>query len=515
MVIRTPTTVFELFVTRALVSADAPFLFDVDGSALTYRQAMTRAADLVRRLRRAGAGSISRGSPIGLYLPNSWTWPVACVAAWSTGASVACVGTQLTTPESAARFARAGVRTVVLEPNNSAANLLRAAGFRTVSFDARTAIPENGVTLPSTGVGLQREAAVMFSSGTTGLPKIVSKSHTNLVTEYGANMALRYTGQGGFRTRFADANSPPGTSFNPFGHVAAFARLIYRMWIGEALVLVDRFSVDAVKRVARRWPIDTLQLTPAMLHALSTGRPIELPSLRYVTCGTAPLSDDVRAHFEERFGVPVLQTYGSTEFGVLAHEQLDDVRHGRRPRNAVGRPIDGVDIRVVNTMGQPATSGESGAVIVRFSERRIETLDLAGTRAGEWLATGDRGRIDLSGILSIDGRVDDVIIVGGFNVDPREVEDALRKLPQIVDAAVCAVPEPRLGHVVGAVIVSVDDGLDVGELERQLRTYLAHYKVPRRWVVTTELPLVGPGKPDNKRVQELLLSNSQRPNDDH
>ena len=267
-------------------------------------------------------------------------------------------------------------------------------------------------------------------------------------------VAAGYARNSGYRPDPAPAHLAPGVLFNPFGHMAGYSRLAFRMWIGRPLVIVPKFTVDAARALLARFDMDSLQLSPTMIHMLATAdEPVDLRSVKYVTSGTAPLSIATRELFEARYGVPVMQAYGMTEVGAVSQERYDDVVAGRRGPGSVGRIAErrrradpparrrpARTARARSWCGPPETSTEfiGGAPV---------PVDDDG-----WFATGDVGRID-DGILYITGRVQEKIIVGGFNVYPAEVEDVARRSPEVRDAVVLGLPDERLGEVPVAGVV--------------------------------------------------------------
>jgi acyl-CoA synthetase (AMP-forming)/AMP-acid ligase II len=217
------------------------------------------------------------------------------------------------------------------------------------------------------------------------------------------------------------------------------------------------------------------------------------------------LPDALRTAFEARFGVPVLEAYGQTEaFGGIAIENVRDVLAGRRRPGSVGRPLPGVDVRIVAD-GHPASPGEPGEVRVRT---RSASTGYVGDASGEaavddegWLRTGDVGHFDEEGYLYITGRLKNVIICGGFNVVPEELEAALMTDPAVREAAVLGVHDERLGEIPVAVVEADATG---DEILARVAPIVAPYKRPRRVVVVGALPRVPNGKIDLRACAALV-----------
>ena len=295
--------------------------------------------------------------------------------------------------------------------------------------------------------------------------------------------------------------------------MAGLGRMIFRIYVGRTLLLVPKFDVAVMGALAERYPLDTLQLTPAMVHALAfTDADVKLGSLRYVTSGTAPLPIATRDVFERRYGVPVLQAYGSTEGGVTALERYEDAVAGRRGPGSVGRVAADCPLRIVDGDGHDLPAGADGEILGR-PDRAASARYLTSSGqepvpvdADGWYHTGDVGHLDEYGILYITGRLKEMMIVGGFNVYPAEVEDALRASPLVRDAVVVPVPDDRLGEVPIAGIVwsdPADPGATFARLAGECRQRLEAYKVPRQWFALERLPLTPNGKLDRRRAAEL------------
>jgi acyl-CoA synthetase (AMP-forming)/AMP-acid ligase II len=511
-----PTSLLDIVVRRAAHDPSTPFLLTPDDTGgmrtLTYGEVLDRAEVLARALAETG---VSPGDRVGCYFSNSPSWVVASLAAWLNGAGVAAAGTLLPAAEATALFSLAEVRVVVAEDDapelewpaeelridhGGQSGRERGAGH---GSEANRAPLE--VRLPDGG----DEAVAIFTSGTTGQPKGITHTHADLVSS-ARRVAAGYARTSGYRPEPAPAHLAPGTLFNPFGHLAGYSRLAFRMWIGRPLVIVPRFTVAAAKALLDRFDLDTLQLNPTMIHMLATtDEPVDLGAVKYVTSGTAPLSLATRERFEKRYGVPVMQAYGMTEVGAVAQERLDDVLAGRRGPGSVGRLAAGVEVRI-QPLDDDRPAGE-GEILVRTDEASDSFIGGAAVPVDDdgWFSTGDVGRLD-EGILYITGRAQEKIIVGGFNVYPAEVEDAARRSPLVRDAVVVGVPDDRLGECPAAGIVW-EDTPDEAALVAELRADLAAYKVPRLLFSLDAVPLTTRDKVDRQRALQFALDRAWAP----
>ncbi|WP_337188092.1 class I adenylate-forming enzyme family protein [Phenylobacterium sp.] len=501
-VFENPLAMFEW---RVRHDPDAPFLVSVDGAAQSYAELAGRAAALADVLEARGVG---RGDVVGVYLGNDRAWVVAMLACWRLGATAACCADMLPPVEAAGRFELSGATHVI-------ARGWPEAGERTIIVDAEGAA--EGAPLPRPGdipeprahlLTPESPAVVLFTSGSTGQAKPVWRPHSALAE--GSRMtAGAYAKVAGFRPRTAPPTSPPAINFSPFGHSAALGRVLFRIYVGRRLILIPKFTVDAIEQLAKNYEVDTLQLAPAMIHDLAyTDRDIRFRNLKYVNSGTAPLPISTRDKFEARYGAPVLQAYGSTEGAVMSLERYEDVIAGRRGPGSVGRIASGTPHRIVDPQGKDVAPGETGELVGRMpSAEGAEPHP--GVDAEGWFHTGDLARIDEHGILYICGRIKEMMIVGGFNVYPGEVEEALRTAPEVRDAVVVPMPDPRLGEVPVAGVVWADDlaGPAAEEAWRRVaaavRGLLEPYKTPRRWFTLAAIPLNPNGKVDRKEALGL------------
>ena len=502
-----PSSLAEIALRRVERDRCTPFLLTIDERdpyeirTLSYGHVATRAARLARALSQAGA---SAGEAIGCYLPNSPSWVVASLGVWWSGGMVAAAGTLLPSAEAARLFEVADVKRVVTVAD--APDPLRAYDVIRIDADGRLVGEEDPDEAGWDAVTLARPdaddlAVAIFTSGTTGRPKGVTHTHRDVVAA-ARNVAAAYARQSSYRPDPAPARLAPGVVFNPFGHMAGYSRLAFRMWIGRPTVIVPKFTVSAVRALLARFEMDSIQLTPTMIHMLAaTDEDLDLHGVKYVTSGTAPLATDTRERFEARYGVPVMQAYGMTELGAVAQERYDDVIKGRRGPGSVGRIAAGVEVKMRH-LDDDRPTGE-GEILVRTEEASKEFIGGEPVPVDEdgWFPTGDVGRID-DGILFITGRVQEKMIVGGFNVYPAEVEDAARHSTLVRDAIVVPLPDERLGEVPVVGIVWAGEP-DEPALLAELRGTLAHYKVPRALFSIDAVPLTSRDKVDRRRATEL------------
>jgi malonyl-CoA/methylmalonyl-CoA synthetase len=339
-----------------------------------------------------------------------------------------------------------------------------------------TGRPEGGPTLDTAGPA--DPALLLFTSGTSGAPKGAVLNHGNLLAGAAAlGLAWRW------------APDDRLVLALPLHHLHGLGVGLYgTLLAGASAVLLPRFSVDAVLDAADRHRASLFFGVPTMYFRLAASSRIgELARLRLCVSGSAPLAADLHATMADRGGQVVLERYGMTETVILASNPCD----GERRPGSVGWAMPGVRLRLA---GAPGTSPDAGPgeilakgpnVFSGYWERPGATA--AAFDDDGWFHTGDIGAFDDDGYLRIVGRAKDLIITGGYNVYPREVEDVLRGHPDVVDVAVVGEPSAEWGETVAAFVVAAAsvpaDALDSLAAER-----LAPYKRPRRFEFVDELP---------------------------
>ena len=332
-------------------------------------------------------------------------------------------------------------------------------------------------------------ALLVYTSGTTGRAKGVMLSHANLAANIQAVSQA-------WQWRAADRL----LLMLPLFHVHGLGVGLHGTLTNGAQVdLRPRFDpLDALTTLAQG-ETSLFFGVPTMytrLLAQAQARPDLRPAgVRLFVSGSAPLSPDVFQDFERVFGQTILERYGMTETGMLTTNPL----HGPRRAGTVGRPFPGQAV-LVGAPGRPAPVGQVGAVWTRgpnvFSGYWRNPKATEAAFEGEWFNTGDLGFLDEDGVLTLVGRARELIITGGFNVYPREVEETLLTHPAVAEAAVIGLPDPDLGERVVAVVVARPEGptATADELMEFCRAHLAPYKKPRQVVFAPSLPRNAMGK---------------------
>jgi long-chain acyl-CoA synthetase len=433
------------------------------GAEITFEQLDRRSAQGVSLLRELG---VRPGDRVGLQLPNGTAFVALYYAILRVGAIVVPQNPRATDAEVDAALADAGAR-VLLGPARGV-----EVGDRAADALLADRAPDAGVEAVEPGA----TAVILYTSGTTGRPKGAELTHANLVRNAAAAVDI-----------YALAGEDTILGALPLYHS-----------YGQTCTLNGAFAVGAIEVMVRE-RVTVLLGVPTMFSDLAhaTGSNEAFGALRVCSSGGAPLPDQVRQAFEARAGTPLFETYGLSETSPIASSNaIGDVR---RP-GTVGRPIPGTQMRVVGADRTAVERGEVGEVAIRGHnvmksywrdpEATGDALDDEG-----WFYSGDLGVEDPDGAFRIVGRVKDMIIRGGLNVYPRELEDVMHQHPAVRAVAVVGVPDQRLGEEVGAAVV-FEPGTDLtaADLRDWTKARVAPYKYPRHVWAVESLPLGPTGK---------------------
>ncbi|MFC7333793.1 malonate--CoA ligase [Rhodocista pekingensis] len=402
----------------------------------------------------------------------------------------------------------AGPALVVCRPEDEAEmrELAAAAGVpqvATLGVAADGSLAAAGLEQPTTFATVPRErddlAAILYTSGTTGRSKGAMMTHWNL----GSNL-LTLHDCWGFRPDDVLLHALP--VFHTHG---LFVGLGTVLLAGGSLLFLSRFDADAVLRLL---PGATLMMGVPTFYTRLLAHPAfgraQAAHLRLFISGSAPLLADTHRAFQERTGHAILERYGMTEACMITSNPLE----GDRIPGTVGFPLPGVELRVAGEDGSVLGPEEIGVIEIRGPnlfkgywnkpEKTAEEM-----RPDGFFITGDVGKVDARGYVHIVGRAKDLIISGGFNVYPKEVETVLDALPGVVESAVFGLPHPDLGEAVAAVVQKHPgrDDLTEAAVIAAVKAELAGFKVPKRVWFVPELPRNTMGK-----VQKALLRDTHR-----
>ncbi len=485
-------------------SPDAPAI-RLGAVELSYGELDERSARLAALLRERG---LERGDRVGVMLPNVPEFPVAYYGVLRAGAIVVPMNVLLKRREIAfyledsgaklllawhgfAAEARAGAEDaaanpIEVEPETFAALLAKhdsAVPFRRIATkrNSRTGVveTEDGDT-----------AVILYTSGTTGKPKGAELTHANLLRN--ADVSARTTSE----IQPGDVVLGALPLFHSFGQTVAMNASLK---VGACLTLVPKFDPGEALATMQRDRVTHFYGVPTMFGALlhhPERESYDTSALRTCITGGASMPVEVLRGFEDAFGAKVMEGYGLSETSPVACSNHPD---RERKAGSIGTPIEGVEMKVVDEDDAEVPQGEVGEIVIRGHNimkgywRRPDAT--AEAMRGGWFHSGDMARVDEDGYFHIVDRKKDLIIRGGYNVYPREVEEVLYEHPKIREAAVVGVPHDEWGEEIGAAVVLMEgESLSPEEVSAYVKDRIAAYKYPRLVWFLDELPKGPTGK---------------------
>ncbi|WP_337186325.1 class I adenylate-forming enzyme family protein [Phenylobacterium sp.] len=513
-----PESLRELFEATA---SDAPFLAFED-ERFTFLQTWTRARSLATWLARdAGVG---RGDRVAIAMRNYPEWMIAFQAITAIGAVAVALNALWTPQELAFGVADSGARVLIADPERIRRWREAGGGAEVRVVGVRLSEPQPDVTpWPTTASGrdlppdlpaapcADDDATILYTSGSTGRPKGVVSTHRNILSALLSwELDVKVAELRGGGAPVAPVARPAALLAIPLFHVTGLhsvflssfraQRRVVSMYRWDPAVAADLIAREEISQINAPAAVtgDLLE------HLRRTGR--DLPSLRLVGGGGAARApEQVRAIPEVLPAALPVTGWGMTETnaigaGIRGRDYLDHP-------GSVGQAAAVLDLRVKNEAGDPGAPGElqvRGASVMRGYWGRPDAD--AEVFDGEWLRTGDVARIDPDGYVWIVDRIKDLIIRGGENIACATVEAALLEHPMILEAAVFAAPDARLGEVVGAAIFT-RAAVSAGELGRFLEGRLAHFEMPAHlWVHAGPLPRTASGKLFKHDIRDAILN---------
>jgi long-chain acyl-CoA synthetase len=486
-------------VTDSAATAPAEAAVRLGGLELTYAELDDRSARLAALLREKG---LQRGDRVGVMLPNVLEFPISYYGVLRAGGVVVPMNVLLKRRE------------IAFYLEDSGAQLLLAwHGF---AEEAQTGADEAGVELievepeafaellgdhePDTEVAQTGEAdtaVILYTSGTTGKPKGAELTHFNLTRN--AKIAAETTC--GIEAGDVVLGSLP--LFHSFGQTVSMNASLS---VGATLTLLPKFDPGEALEIMQRDTVTHFYGVPTMYGALlhHPGREdFDTSSLRICITGGASMPVEVLRGFEEAFDCELLEGYGLSETSPVSSSN-----HPGRPRKpgSIGTPLREVEMKIVDENDQEVPQGEVGEIVIRghnvmkgYWEKPEATEE---AMRGGWFHSGDMARIDEDGYFFIVDRKKDLIIRGGYNVYPREVEEILYEHPKIREAAVLGVPHDQWGEEIGAAVVLHEgEELAAEEVSEYVKERIAAYKYPRLVWFVDDLPKGPTGKILKREIQ--------------
>ena len=493
----------ELLKQRVNAAPDKPFLFsEADGRKFTYREFE---AAVNRTARLLAGNEVGKGDVVSLLLPNSVEYVIAYFACWQIGALAGPINSLLKAQEIEYVISNSEARALLVNSEylpiiNQLQNTLHAIITFDNEADATSNVSETETPTPE--ISSEDEAIIIYTSGTTGKPKGCLLTHGNVIAN--ARQISSWLG-------FTEADRL--LTMMPLFHMNAVSvTTMSALYAGGSTVVSQKFSASRFWQVISDYQITSFGSVATMLSMLLSTYPDGVPvgldtrQLRFAMCGSAPVPAEVLRRFEETFNCLVVEGYGLSESTCRSTFNPPDKR--RRP-GSCGVPI-GNEMRVVDEDDRDVPDGELGEIVLRGENvlKGYYKNDVANATAfrNGWFHTGDIGYRDADGFYYIVDRKSDMIIRGGENIYPREIDEVLYQHPDIAAAAVVGVPDELYGEEVAAVAV-LKDGATTSEQEviDYCKARLADFKCPKTVRFLDDIPKGPTGKLLKRELAKMLV----------
>jgi malonyl-CoA/methylmalonyl-CoA synthetase len=479
-------TIFEKFAASARAHGPKPLFERPDATPISFETALEQTNRLAAVLRDLG---VEPGDRVAVQVDKSPEAVLLYLACLQAGGIFLPLNTAYTGPEIDYFIGDAEPRLFVCRPETLSAHTGRASATLAVEtlgasgdgtlMDRLVAASPLVEATPRTG---DDPAAILYTSGTTGRSKGALLSHANLASN---TEALLET----WRFTESDRLIHALPIFHTHG---LFVACNMAVAAGATMIFLTRFDADEI--LTLMGDATVLMGVPTFYTRLLKSPRLDAAAtahMRLFVSGSAPLLAENHAEFAARTGHAILERYGMTETCMIASNPYE----GERRPGAVGFPLPGIEVRIADReSGEPLPQGEIGAIEVRGPNVfqgywRMPEKTAQEFRDDGFFITGDLGRIDEAGYLSIVGRDKDLVISGGYNVYPKEIEGLIDDIGGVLESAVIGVPHPDLGEGVTAVVVlQPDANLDEGRVMDAIGSTLARYKQPKRVLFVDELP---------------------------
>ena len=493
-----PQSIPELLAQRVSATPDKVFLFsEADKRKFTYgefEEAVGRTAGML------AAKGIGKGDVVSLLLPNSVEYVIAYFACWQLGALAGPVNGLLKSQEIEYVVSNSEAKLMLVNTEFLAA--VDAIDIQRVVFDSEREV-SHGFDGQNTDQKIEKEneAIIIYTSGTTGKPKGCLLTHGNIIAN-----ARQISSWLGFTEQDRLLTMMPLFHMN-----AVSVTTMSALYAGGSTVVSPKFSATRFWQIISDYQITSFGSVATMLSMLLSTYPHGVPEglktdqLRFAMCGSAPVPAEVLRRFEETFDCLVVEGYGLSESTCRSTFNPPDER--RRP-GSCGLPI-GNEMRVVDESDREVPDGELGEIVLRGENIlkgyfKNEAATASAFRNG-WFHTGDIGYRDADGYYYIVDRKSDMIIRGGENIYPREIDEVLYQHPQISAAAVIGVPDELYGEEVAAVVVLKPDAkTSEQEVIDFCKARLADYKCPKTVRFVEDIPKGPTGKLLKRELQQMF-----------
>ncbi|MCC6776795.1 MAG: AMP-binding protein [Hyphomicrobiales bacterium] len=496
-----PKLLREWIARAARRAPDKPWLVGADdGRCVSYRELAETAARIAAFLAARGLG---RNDRVALLANNSVEHLLCYFGVMAYGATICTVhvemnrnqlGNILTRLAPALVLHQDGLPLDDLLASVAAPRLRLGTAHRPEPGTLFAELAHHAPSLAVTAAGADDDAVILFTSGTSAQPKGVVLDYR----EHLGNIDPTATGFGiTADDRIYDFRSFNWASAQLLGALVPVNR-------GATLVMAEKFSASRFFAHVRDHGVTVAAGNPTTINILlnteTTAQRDSVPTLRFLTSSSAPLTLEEWRRFEDRLGIPIAQGYGSSETGWIAAMPGETRRLG-----TVGRPFPYHDLAVVDAEGRRLPAGEIGQVeIGGFPDHPYRYLDENGRvriNSRGRIRTGDLGCLDADGYLSLTGREKDLIIRGGVNISPLEIDGFLMRRPELIEVATVGVPDKVYGEeVVSYVVARPGAAVDAAELLRYCSEGLPAFKTPKRIVLSSTLPKTERGKLDRRAL---------------
>ncbi len=482
--------------------------------AVTYAELNTLTRTLAGQLRDAG---LKDGDAVAIWLPNCVEWVIACLAIVRAGGVAVPVANESAEGEVLYRLEDSRSVMVVVTAERAAimdridASLPnpprrvylggKAVGLPGMDLDTLCTTPPQTTDLPVDDIN--RVAYIVYTSGTTGRPKGVQLCTRALLWSTAACWApiLGYCED--------DHVLSPLPLFHSFALTIA---VLSPIATGAHVHLMDKFSSPVALDLLRSGKFTFMPGVPTMFHYLLLAAEGQddnpFAGVRLCVTAGAIMQASLCERFEDRFGIELLDSYGITEMSTMVTMNWPG---GPREPGSCGLPIPGMALRVIDpATGLDVPFGQEGELICRGPNIMIGYNNMPEQTAqvirDGWYHTGDLARFDDNGFITITGRLKEIIIRGGQNIAPAEIEEVLMQHPGVKDCAVIGLPHQHLGEVPAAFVVTRDGGdADAASIRAHCAVHLSAYKVPEQVIATPDIPRTGSGKIMRFRLRERVI----------
>jgi long-chain acyl-CoA synthetase len=496
---------------RALDQPDRIALVEPSGRSVTAGQLLAEANALVHALRAQG---LRRGDAVAIALPNSREWIATYLAAMQAGMFVVPINYHLTASEAGYLVTDSQARALVCH-ERIAETAQRIADEAGIAPQLRLSVGEIPGFTPlasflaghPTDLPSDRSTGsnMFYTSGTTGRPKGVRRPLPEGDPDGGELLSSDILSQYGL----APATDDVHLCGSPLYHTAVLAFTASSLHFGHTVVVMDGWSAEGMLERIQAYGVTHTHVVPTQFRRLlllpeEVRKAYDCSSLRVVIHGAAPCDVSIKQAIMDWWGPVVYEYYGTTEGGGTVATPEQWLAHP----GTVGLPYPGADIRIFDEQGNEVPAGTPGTVYFHVGWSDFEYLHdaakTAGNRRGSYATVGDLGYVDEEGFLYLLGRSSELIISGGVNVYPAEIESALIRHPAVADAAVLGVPDDDLGEVAHAYLEAAPGVVPDAALETEIRRHceaeLARFKHPRRITFVAALPRDPSGKLMKRRL---------------